>query len=180
VDEHDAEAPVDVIVLPASTIVPSCTHMILGSGFARRNGLEIQTIWLPERHAGELDVATTFDVARSARIYKTLDLALLDDPGRRRLALSVYPDDVPLDNAAAQAIGRGALPILGPSSALADGEAPVAGLAVTYWEDAAAIAETITWAASHFSELVGGYERFRETRLQTSRTALAAIAGQSR
>ena len=174
--EYGDSTGIEVVVVAGTATVPNIAHMIMAAARARRTGLEISRLWLPERDDLALKIAEGFTAAPKIEGYENLEEAF-SGPPRRRVALVVFPDDDELPEAAALALTWGAWPILGPGGAFARCAALHDALCVTYWEDAMAIADALARTAENFDRLAQDYDRFRrdwEARREAELAALVA------
>ena len=141
---------------------------------ARRSGLPVERLWLPESDAIGLSAAKSFAAAPDFATYDELE-EVFAAPTRRRVALQVFPDDDEIPAEAALALAAGVLPILGPSGAFGRCATLRDPLCVTYWEDAVTIAAALTKTAASFDRLAADYERFRIERDEMIEAGLAAL-----
>ena len=170
---ESAERDARIAWLKANT-----AHMIMAAAHARRTGLAISRLWLPEDDELGARIAQSFAAAPVIERYQDLDAAFCGDP-QRRVALGVFPDDDELPEAAAIALSWGALPILGPAGVFAGCARLREALCVTYWEDAVAIARALTRTAEGYDRLVEDYDRFRLEQDAMIEAKLAALVAGS-
>lgn len=149
-------------------------HMIAGVAHARSIGLRLDRLWLPAEDVLGAEIAGQFSGVPQIALYAEAAKALQSGDARR-VALCVYPDDEELPEAAALALRFGALPVLGPASVFARRPALRQSLAVTYWENAVAIAEALRSTVERYDALVEEYDRLRLEREAMTEAGLSAL-----
>ena len=165
---------IEVIVLAGTATIANTAHLITAAAHARMSGLNISRVWLPAHDEVGAKIARSFAAAPEIEGYENVDTAFAGE-ARRRVALAVFPDDDEMPEAAAFALERGALPILGPASAFARSASLRDALSVTYWEDAIAIAKALARTAEQFDRLAEEYERFRQAQERDVEAGIAAL-----
>ncbi|MBV8526081.1 MAG: hypothetical protein JOY71_28890 [Acetobacteraceae bacterium] len=153
-------------------------HMIMAVAHARQTGLRVGRLWLPAQDELGARIARGFAAAPELNSYEDLEAAFCNI-SRRRVALSVFPDDNQFPEAAAVGLTLGALPILGPGCAFARCAAFRGLLCVPYWDDAIAIATALTRTVERFDQLAEDYDRFRLEMEEMTQAGLAALLATS-